>query len=587
LTSSSFNKTAERTEVLYGLENVMNTILQFLSKANTINSCGDYKAPSVIIKVEEYRKLLYDLKERGIKLRYITDITKDNVKYCKELMNEFAYEIRHLDGIIANFSVSETEYLAYATLVKEEELQQQPMRPIQQVIYSNVKDIVEQQKYVFESFWNKAIPADHRIKEIEEGFVLSNTEVIQIPSRTKELFIDLIRSAKEEVLLLLPTTNAFLREERIGIIQSLREAAERRVNVRILTPINNKIEKIIQNILVDQANNFFDIRATETTSSPEIAVVGTVTILVVDRKQSLVIEKVDDSKKDLIDAIGLATYSTSKPTVLSYISIFDSLSKQVKLYEELKTHGRMQEEFINIASHELRTPTQSVLAYSELLRLHPERRDEMIQAIYRNAERLQRLTNDILDVTKIESKTLTLNKEKFSLNGLLSNIIQDYKNNIKKSNGNVRLSYNQPNKDSFIVEADRERITQVISNLLNNAIKFTEETKGDVYVAAEEMEKADQKVVVVTIKDRGMGIDSEILPRLFTKFATRSQAGTGLGLFICKSIIEAHGGKIWAENNKDRKGGATFAYSLPLSKEHEEKRQPILSDNEVDRTDQR
>ena len=362
-------------------------------------------------------------------------------------------------------------------------------------------------------------------REIEEGFILGSTEVIQIPSRTKELFIDLVKSAKEEVLLLLPTINAFLREDRIGMIQSLREAAVGRgVNVRILTPINNMIQKIIQNIMVDQANNLFDIRAIETTS-PEIAVVGTVTILVVDKKQSLAIEKVDDSKEDFIDAIGLATYSTSKPTVLSYISIFESLSKQVKLYEQLKTHGKMQEEFINVASHELRTPTQSVLAYSELLRRHPERRDEMIQAICRNAERLQRLTNDILDVTRIESKTLTLNKEKFNLSDLLSNIVQDYKNGIEKSNGNVRLLYNQPNKDSFIVEVDRERITQVISNLLNNAVKFTEQTRGDVYVAAEEKEKADQEIVVVTIKDTGIGIDPEILPRLFTKFATKSQAG--------------------------------------------------------------
>jgi two-component system sensor histidine kinase VicK len=581
LTFSSSTKIDERTEVLYGSENVMNAISQFLSKANTINSCGDYKAPSANIQVEEYRKLLFDLKKRGIKLRYITDITKDNVKYCKELMSDFTYEIRHLDGIKANFSVSETEYLASATLVEEES--QQPMRPIQQVIHSNVKDIVEQQKYVFESFWNKAIPAESRIREIEEGFILGSTEIILIPSRTKELFIDLVKSAKEEVLLLLPTINAFLREDRIGMIQTLREAAVGcGVNVRILTPINNMIQKIIQNIMVDQANDLFDIRAIETTSS-EIAVVGTVTILVVDKKQSLAIEKVDDSKEDFIDAIGLATYSTSKPTVLSYISIFESLSKQVKLYEQLKTHGKMQEEFINVASHELRTPTQSVLAYSELLRRHPERRDEMIQAICRNAERLQRLTNDILDVTRIESKTLTLNKEKFNLSDLLSNIVQDYKNGIEKSNGNVRLLYNQPNKDSFIVEVDRERITQVISNLLNNAVKFTEQTRGDVYVAAEEKEKADQKVVVVTIKDTGIGIDPEILPRLFTKFATKSQAGTGLGLFICKSIIEAHGGKIWAENNKNGEGGATFAFSLPLSKQQQ---QLILSDNKVDSTDQ-
>jgi two-component system, OmpR family, sensor histidine kinase VicK len=145
----------------------------------------------------------------------------------------------------------------------------------------------------------------------------------------------------------------------------------------ILTPINNEIEKIIQNILmVNQAkNNLFDIRATETTrSSPEIAVVGTVTILVVDRKQSLVIEKTDDSKEEFIDAIGLATYSTSKPTVLSYISIFESLSKQVKLYEQLKTHGKMQEEFINVASHELRTPTQELLLlFSSFLLIYNSR----------------------------------------------------------------------------------------------------------------------------------------------------------------------------------------------------------------------
>jgi two-component system, OmpR family, sensor histidine kinase VicK len=544
----------------------MNTILQFLSKANMISSCGDYKAPLLTIEV------LLNFKKRGIKLRYITDITKDNISYCKELM-KFADDIRYLDGIKGNFMLGESEYLASATLLQEV---QQPMRPIQQVIYSNVKDIVEQQKYVFESFWNKAIPSEQRIKEIEQGFVLDSTEVIQIPSRTQKLFLELIKSAKEEVLLLLPTTNAFLREQRIGIIQSLKEAAaERSVNVRILTPTNNIIEEIIQNMVMeDQANKFFDIQCIEIPT--EEIKVSTVTILVVDRKGSLVIEKTDDSKETFIDAIGLATYSTSQPTVLSYVSIFENISNQVKLYEQLKTHGKMQDEFINIASHELRTPTQAVLTSSELLRRHPERREEMIQAICRNAERLQRLTNDILDVTRIEGKTLKLNKEKFNVSDLLSKLIEDYKNNIEKNNGNVGLSYSESNKEAFLVEADRERIIQVISNLLNNAIKFTEEKRGEIYVAAEEKEKADQEVVV-TIKDTGVGIDSEILPRLFTKFATTSQTGTGLGLFICKSIIEAHGGKIWAVNNANNKGGATFAFSLPISKKQNQ--QPILSDN--------
>jgi two-component system, OmpR family, sensor histidine kinase VicK len=557
--------------VLQGSENVMNTIIQFLSKSNMIYSCGDNKAPKFAIEVEDIRKLLFDLKKSDRKARYITDITKDNVKYCKQLMHFFD-EIRHIDGLRANFSVSEKEYLASTSLLQEDAQPQQFTELLQQIIYSNVKDIVEQQKYVFESFWNKAIPAEQRIKEVEEGIIPGSTEVIQTPSKIQELFIDLVKSAKEEVLLILPTINAFLREERLGIMQSLKElAVAMNVNVRILTPINDIIEEKIHNILaVNQGNmNYFSIQPIEITSK-EIRV-STVTILVVDREKSLAIEKTDDSKQDFLDAIGLATYSTSKPSVLSYVSIFESLSNQIKLYEQLKIHDKMQVEFINIASHELRTPTQAVLAYSELLQKHPEKREGMIKAIIRNAERLQRLTNDILDVTRIESKTLNLQKEQFNLNDLLSNILEDYKNEIEKSKRNVQLflkDFNSIN-GSFLVKADKRRITQLISNLLNNAIRFTEVKGGDVYVTVEGKGEADgngdnDKEVVVSIKDTGTGIDPEIYRRLFTKFATKSETGTGLGLFICKSIIEAHGGKIWAQNNKDGKG-ATFAFSLSIS----------------------
>src|SRR5919112_3894709 len=215
----------------------------------------------------------------------------------------------------------------------------------------------------------------------------------------------------------------------------------------------------------------------------------------------------------------------------------------------------MQEEFINIASHELRTPTQAVLAYSELLERHPENREEMIQAIKRNALRLQRLVEDILDVTRIESKTLKINKEKFDLNNLLSSIVNEFKNNFGKReygvDGNVQILYNETNQELF-VDADYQRIVQAFSNLLDNAIKFTLEKKdrhGDINIATYVMSKGNNQYVVTQIRDTGKGIDSEILPRLFTKFATTSAKGTGLGLFICKSIIESHGGQIWAENN--------------------------------------
>ena len=238
----------ERTEVLSGDQYVMNAVLHFLSFADRIDSCGDYKAPSLIIGVEAYKKLLFDLKAKGIKLRYITDITKDNIHYCKELLR-FAQQIRHLEGIKANFSVSETEYMASATLQEEQQ-------PIPQVIYSNVKDLVEQQKYVFEALWNKASPADQRFREIEEGVTLGSTEVILGPSRIQELFIDLVKSAKQEILLILPTTNSFLREHKLGIIQLLKQVAsisEYNVNVRILTPTNDAIEKILKNMTLTAA----------------------------------------------------------------------------------------------------------------------------------------------------------------------------------------------------------------------------------------------------------------------------------------------------------------------------------------------
>src|SRR5918911_4384937 len=197
------------------------------------------------------------------------------------------------------------------------------------------------------------------------------------------------------------------------------------------------------------------------------------TIMVIDRKVSLVTELRDDSKDDIVDAIGLTSYSTSKPTILSYISIFEKFWKQMELYEQLKVHDRMQKEFINIASHEMKTPTQAIIGFAELLQRHPENREQMIQAISRNAITLQRLTEDILDVTRIESQTFSLNKEQFDLNDLIINVVEDYRSQIEKENRNIKLLYNKPNdEDLLIVNADKGRITQALSNLLSNAIKF-------------------------------------------------------------------------------------------------------------------
>jgi signal transduction histidine kinase len=262
----------------------------------------------------------------------------------------------------------------------------------------------------------------------------------------------------------------------------------------------------------------------------------------------------------------------------------ETANKQLSLSnEQLKIRDKAQQEFINVAAHELRTPIQPIISLSDVL-LHKTRDSEirpLIDTILRNARRLQRLSQDILDITKIESGLLKLNKERFDLKEVIFNTVDDYTNHIKNSNKNIRLVYGFDKKedtkqgvkegqqqeqiqnqlltqdnDTIIVEADKVRITQVIDNLLSNALKFTED--GIISVSIETKDSQ----AIVSVKDNGQGIDPSILPKLFTKFATSSSGGIGLGLYISKSIVEAHSGRMWADNNSDGKG-ATFAFTLP------------------------
>jgi signal transduction histidine kinase len=246
--------------------------------------------------------------------------------------------------------------------------------------------------------------------------------------------------------------------------------------------------------------------------------------------------------------------------------------------EELKVNDKIQKEFINIAAHELRTPIMPILGLSELLykvvnekannNLKQETLKEYLQTIVRNSHRLHRLVEDILDVTKIESRIFKLNTELVELNEVIANVVTDFENIIKNKNSKVQILY-EPNRNKIFVNADKTRLTQVISNLLDNSLKFTQE--GFIIITTritKNKEKDDKDKVIVIIKDSGIGIDNEILPRLFTKFATKSDQGTGLGLFIVKKIIEAHSGRIWAENNSNGIG-STFYFTLPIVKTSE------------------
>jgi signal transduction histidine kinase len=563
-------KNHEQTEMLIGAEVTTKRMSELFSNVSRkFDSCANSTAPSIAMTI--FRDAYKSMKSRGIKIRWVTDITKDNLTHCKDLM-QYA-EVRHISYLNENFRMSETEYIE-ATTTKEG-------LPIPKLIYSNSKEIIGQQQYIFETLWDKAVPAEHRIKEIEQEIESQRIAVIYDARQALELYHWLIMSAEKEIKVVFPTTNALIRQDKAGILFLLQEAAAvKKCQVKVLMPNDELIRNFIP------TNNNSNNISTRFIDHEEG---GKATILIVDNKVSFVMELKDDSKETFHEAIGLSTYSNSKAGVLSYVSMFESLWKQTELYEKLKSHEKMQKEFINVAAHELRTPIVPILNLSELLysnakgqqrQVQEEQQKEMLEIILRNANRLHQLTEDIMDVTRIESQTLQIRKERFNLNDAIVDFVEHYRKQI--ANGNVKVMY-EPGGGIILVEADRQRLIQVISNLINNAIKFTKEGTVTVTTTSssiikrkdadrdsgegEEGGAGEEEEVVIAVKDTGTGIDRELMPRLFTKFATKSYQGTGLGLYISKSIIEAHGGKMWAENNNlDRKHkGATFYFTLPVA----------------------
>ena len=607
---SSLPYVEEKTEVIYGDENIIDSTLKLFSAArSTLNNCLDSSGPSMdVIPGHPITRAHYEMKERGVRIRYITEITKENVNYCKELMN-FS-EVRHLDEVKGNFGVLDGIYYRASAKLKASS-------PPPLLISSTVRAFVEQQEYFFDMLWKKAIPAKERIGEIEQGLVREFIETISDPNEIQKIAFNLIHMTCEEIRMIFPTPFAFHSQGQVGIMNLLNEISLSNpdIKVRVLTGLSNDIsfKTEVINLKKERENKAVGKKYHKNLNIREVEqpLQSKVSLLIVDKKYSLAVEikeDEEDGKQQRIKGkgegkpydnnnydfkpqpirMGLATYSNSKSTVLSYASIFETLWKQVDLYdqlkqsnnklelsiEQLKTSDEAQKMFINIAAHELRTPIQPILGLSSVLRSHKGNinQDELLDAIVRNAARLQRLSEDILDVTRIEGKAFKLNKEMINLNDMILTVIKDYRNQIakdaKKKNNimNVKIlfEYNEgkgkQGKDLCIL-ADSYRLTQVISNLLNNAIKFTK--NGTITVGLEKQD--NNKHVIVYVKDTGQGIAPEILPKLFTKFTSKSEKGTGLGLFISKSIVESHGGTIWAENNRHSKG-ATFTINLPLIK---------------------
>ena len=404
-------------------------------------------------------------------------------------------------------------------------------------VYGNdfKKFLGPQEQFVTDPFWNRAIPTEQEIREIEieKGTVLDKRDTVQViqdPFQIQNIGQEIGRAAKDEILIIYSSVNAFHRQEKLGAIQSLREIIEGTgVKARILTPKGELIEATVQRLKEQQRK--IDIRYTE----PGLQTY--VTIVVVDRKSSLVVELKDDTKKSSYEAMGLGTYSNRKATVLSYVSIFESLWKQSELCQklnelcdQLKIRDKIQTEFINIAAHELRTPIQPIMGLAEILRSKKDKiagtnmYDEYLSIIIRNAGRLKVLTDNILDIARIESQSINLNNKVVDIDSVILDAVQDVTKDQSDVTRDVNLLYrnitrNVADHEIILVYVDRGRIIQVITNLISNAFNFTK--KGFVTITKEK--RIEDGSVIVSVKDTGYGIDPQILPRLFTKFTTGSE----------------------------------------------------------------
>jgi two-component system, OmpR family, sensor histidine kinase VicK len=715
ITSGASN---EKTEVFHGEENAMKILLQTMSNVQKeALVCADANSAAFSMGLAPVKKGYSDFKRRQVRIRFITEITSENLQYVKELMN-YA-EVRHMDTVKGNMAVSETEYVATATL--------EGAKPIMQTIYSNAKPILEQQRYFFENLWIKAVHADQRIRQIEEGiepritkiidspedvisrarhvietsdrlsvcsdldylkmieifasdlikkileksqngehkgvrwigtinkehvaliqqfltlgmeikhlrytplnfsvtnkefnFTVSNTaaddsispnvlisnelpyikqfnslfeelwsqgvnaadrileiekgiepdifEIINEKNKVAELLLSLSKLAKEEVLFLLPNDKALVRMKKLGVLDALQNASLQGVNVRFICPVTDANSQIVEQLRVQSQIKF--VKGNESQSG----------IMIIDSSHFISAELVNPTSETFSEAIGTALYSNSKRSTSMLRSFFNSLWNQAELNSRLELQEKMEKEFVNMAAHELRTPVQPLLGMTDILmsQFEEDQREEEeeerggkknkkkaiavtkeeIEMIARNAKRLERLTSDILDVSRIESNALKLNVEVIDLNEKIRIVVNDEISAIPQGK-ELEIIFDQRESAPLFVRGDKSRLFEVLSNLIGNAIKFTD-SGGTITVTAEK--SVAKKEAIVSIKDTGKGIDMEILPRLFTKFASKSDKGTGLGLYLSKGIIQAHGGKMWAENNKDGKG-ATFRFTLPL-----------------------
>lgn len=526
-------------------------------------------------------------------IRLLVEISKENLELVKKYVN-LDIEVRHLTKEPSiYFAVTNCNVMATLERMTFDDL-------TESLLYSNEPNYVRRFRLIFERMWNDSKPAEEVIKLVEKDEEIPVIETIESSVKTINLIKDLITNSSNEILGIIPSFEAFQRQVDTGMFDHMMKVVEdKKISVRIL--VTDKIKSPGANglIHIESGEHRLSIRSKDlddnTDSSRQadefvIDGVETITIrsvyrgnirpqmgmVIVDKCRSLVIEPKESQSDSAIDHIGMASYSNSSQISKSYATMFETLwnySKTFSLieksFESLKLHDKMQREFIDIVAHELRTPLQSILGLTEILKARTKEKEtrDMLVTVNENGVRLHRFVENVLTATKLEGHLSKLPRETFDLNSLIKETIYIYRErieNMKKSkmlnSKGIRFEHKGFDR-AYNVNASKLHISMVLTNMLENAINFIPATeKGLISITVAHRGKE----VIVHIKDNGDGIHPEILHRLFSKFATKSFYGSGLGLYNCRKIIHLYHGGIWAKNNPPNEKGATFSFSLPL-----------------------
>jgi two-component system, OmpR family, sensor histidine kinase VicK len=566
----------------------------YLFDSDELNICTNSKGLRIGYRLFlSWTKDLLERKKKGQNkgIRILTVISNENLDLVKQYL-DLGVEIRHLkESPFINFGITESHMVAAIENSTDNNF-------INSVLCSNDPSYLHNFKTLFDKLWKNSKQASEIIKSIDEEKEIPFIETIEKSDDTLNLIKDLIASANQEILGIFPTVNSFMNQIESGFFTYLKNVTQskdlsikilvtEKIDFRELTNIN-KLFKDELYLLQDKrefyagsVNNMkpydFTINQIRNIKIRSIAnndIQSEIGLLIADRSKSIIVEFKNSTLGDPSYSIGLASYSNSVPISNSYAFIFDSLWNQSELYQflkkiynRLKTHDKMQREFIDVVAHELRTPVQPMIGLTEYVKdnLDNKKQKELLEIVINSAQKLHTLAENILTVTKIEGKLFNLSKSTFNLTELVIEIVKNFEITLENK---IKIDGMRKKKIKFvlvgfekrhIVIADKVRISQVISNLIDNSVNFIMDSKnGIITITIEAVESS----ITVKIKDNGEGIHTEILPRLFSKFATKSFYGTGLGLYICRNIIIMHGGKIWAENNKDGMG-ATISFTLP------------------------